>query len=429
MGEADQTETLSSDTRDVGHLVLVVTGPQGVVEVPLAGKRVVWLGRSASCDVHIDDASVSRKHVMLVTDPLTITDLGSRNGTTLAGVKLAPEVAAPVTVGAAFAMGNITAVLRSDAAAAAKRESAALAATVVLDDPATREAYNQLDVIAPSNLAVLVLGETGAGKEVFAQALHQRSGRKGLMLELNCAALPESILEGELFGYERGAFTGAQQAREGLFEAANGGTVFLDEVGDLPLGTQAKLLRVLESGEILRLGSRKPTRIDVRFVSATHRDLDAMVRAGTFRSDLFYRVCAMTVTLPPLRARTDVLAIAEAFMRRAKGKGFSPEARGKLRAHDWPGNVRELRNVVERAVVLARGQIVEPTHLGVLIRATPAATAATNGALDAGVKGFERQKILEALEKAGGNKTRAAKLLGITRYALLYRIRELDIDS
>ena len=218
--------------------------------------------------------------------------------------------------------------------------------------------YALLDVIAPSPLSVLVLGETGVGKEVFAEALHQRSQRRAKpLLKLNCAALPATIHEAELFGYEKGAFTGATAAKPGLFEAADGGTVMLDEIGDLPLVTQAKLLRVLETGEVLRLGSVKTTTVDVRFISATNVDLEARVEAGTFRADLFFRLDGISVVLPPLRDRkADIAPLARMFTARVATRmdrtapQLSRDAIALLEQHAWPGNVRELRNVIERAL-------------------------------------------------------------------------------
>jgi transcriptional regulator with PAS, ATPase and Fis domain len=297
-----------------------------------------------------------------------------------------------------------------------------------------RAAYELLDIIGPSPLSVLVLGETGTGKEVFAQAIHSRSPRANrTFLPINCAALSESLLESELFGHEKGAFTGAAAAKAGLFEAADGGTAFLDEIGELGMTIQAKLLRVLESGEVTRLGSVKPKRVDVRFVAATNRDLGSLVEAGRFRGDLFYRLNGFTVTLPPLRERpADILPLARTFAGRAaarldrSGPTFTDSAADALRRHTWPGNVRELRNVVERAVSACRGSAsLSVDHLAI-VRSRPDAVGDPNrtetGVLPDAVGSFEKERILDALRRTSFNQTEAAKALGISRRTLINKI-------
>jgi two-component system, NtrC family, response regulator AtoC len=304
---------------------------------------------------------------------------------------------------------------------------------------------------------------------VFADAIHRSSPRTGRpFLKLNCAALPESILEGELFGYERGAFSGAVVARPGLFESAHGGTVFLDEVGELPLVTQAKLLRVLESGEVLRLGSRTPTQVDVRFISATNRNLEAMIAASTFRRDLYYRLEGVRVVIPPLRDRPeDIIALAEYFLTRLAQRmnldppALSESARDSLCAYSWSGNVRELRNIIERAFVMnptlteledthlltqtslgatSRSAVTEPpmeeyptaTNLQAIseaqLKEDDAPKSQTSGDLKASLNAVEREAILDALTKTGGNQSAAARLLGIGRHALIARIESYGID-
>jgi transcriptional regulator with PAS, ATPase and Fis domain len=293
--------------------------------------------------------------------------------------------------------------------------------------------HRLVELVAKSTISVILLGETGVGKEVIAETIHRKSARtRGPFVRLNCAALPDNLLESELFGYERGAFTGAVTPKPGLLEAAHGGTVFLDEVGELPLATQAKLLRVLESGEVTRVGSLKPRPIDVRFLSATNRDLDAIVESGAFRRDLYYRLNGISIQIPPLRERrSEIRAFTRAFLREATKKAgrmditLSPGALAKLEEHSWPGNVRELRNVVERAALLCAGDVIEPEH--VLLGTTagrdggPApAPSRPQVAADAGAA--ERQRIIEALEKCGGNQKEAAKVLGISRRTLVYRL-------
>jgi hypothetical protein len=269
---------------------------------------------------------------------------------------------------------------------------------------------------AAGSINLLILGETGAGKEVLARRVHRLSSRAGRpFVCINCAALSEALLESELFGHERGAFTGATQAKPGLLETAPGGTVFLDEVGELPATLQAKLLRVIETREIVRVGSVRPRQIDVRFIAATNRDLEGEVARGGFRRDLFFRLNGMTLSLPPLRARPrEIPALCRLFLKElspAAGRKTPPrltaEALAQLCAHGWPGNVRELRNVIERALLLAPGDEIDVEHLPT---ATPVAPAG------------ERERILGALEACAGNQSRAARQLGISRKVLLARL-------
>jgi len=325
------------------------------------------------------------------------------------------------------------------------------AADPIVHDPVMQQRYAMLDVFAPTPLNVLVLGETGVGKDLYAAAIHERSGRGAKpYLELNCAALPESILEGELFGYERGAFTGAVHAKPGLFESADGGTVLLDEIGELPLATQAKLLRVLESGTVLRLGSVHARRIDVRFVAATNRDLGARVAGGQFRADLYFRINGITVTLPPLRdRRADIAPLARAFVARAAAAlgrqppALAADAIAALERYPWPGNIRELKSVLERATVFCTGEVLGAAGLSLpdglsaphlpLDAAAPGvpATGASIGAsIDASSddpRALRRQHIIDALAQAAGNQTRAARALGISRFQLMRRLADYGV--
>ncbi|HTS81201.1 MAG TPA: sigma 54-interacting transcriptional regulator [Myxococcaceae bacterium] len=443
---------------------LLVSCAAGAWAVPLAVGRPYILGRAPESDVVIDDPSVSRRHAVLtVASRITLEDLGSTNGTSIQGRKLAPRDRGVLALGTVFEVGSATLVLQRTTAlgAPSHRTPAEMPGTVVRD-PAMKRLYEMLDVVAPTGLSVLILGETGVGKEVFAEALHRRSSRVGApFLKLNCAALPESILEAELFGYEKGAFTGATQTKVGLFEAADGGTLFLDEVGEMAPSTQTKVLRALESGEVMRLGSSTTRKVDVRFLSAANRDLRKLVASGGFRADLFFRLNGITMTLPPLRKRPeDVLPLTEVFLERSARKlgkpppRLGPEARAALQAHPWPGNVRELRNVVERAVVLCQGDVLKPEHLllheGELeaqqpeppTKMTPVPGPPADdeqvtmrlpvrpGApeLRGKLEEFERAQILEALGKTSGNQTRAAKLLGIARRTLIKKMVRYGIE-
>jgi DNA-binding NtrC family response regulator len=323
----------------------------------------------------------------------------------------------------------------------------------VLLEPKLVQLYATAKSVAVGNISVFISGETGSGKEVLAQSIHRMSLRAARpFLALNCAALSETLLESELFGHEKGAFTGAAQTKTGLLESASGGTVFLDEVGEMPSTLQAKLLRVMEERSVTRVGGLRPTPIDVRFVSATHRNLYGEVQRGGFRRDLYYRLNGVTLGIPPLRERqAEIEPLARMFCARMAGEcgmsaipNFSYAALECLLEHDWPGNIRELRNVVERAVLLCRSEVIQREHLGIegsrLVRnkvarptlplsavqlaevAGGAASAwASTPALAAD---SERQQLVTALERCGGNQTHAAKILGISRRKLVSRIAE-----
>jgi DNA-binding NtrC family response regulator len=302
--------------------------------------------------------------------------------------------------------------------------------------------------VAASVINVLILGETGVGKDVLARRLHERSPRaSGPFVTLNCAAISESLLESELFGHERGAFTGAQQAKPGLLEAAHGGTFFLDEIGEMPPALQAKLLRVLEQREVLRVGSLKPRAIDVRFLAATNRDLERDVEQGAFRRDLYFRLNGVAIVLPPLRERTEEIeALANVFIAGARA-GLPEESRPRLSAkarelmlrYTWPGNIRELRNMMERAILFCDGPEIEIEHLPVesmrgpevpLGAPPPGGAARAESAprqAAAPEDDGERRRIVEALEKCAGNQTKAAELLGISRRTLVSRLKELSV--
>ena len=294
--------------------------------------------------------------------------------------------------------------------------------------------------MAPSNATILLLGETGTGKELFAQMVHQASQRsKGPFMAVHCAAIPANLLESELFGHEKGAFTGANERRVGRFESADGGTLFLDEIGEIDATTQVKLLRFLETRSVERLGSHRPIPLDLRLVCATNRDLPQMVKDGKFREDLFYRLSVVPLCLPPLRERTDdiPLLLAHYFERFAKENGsaapkLTPEALAHLVRYSWPGNIRELRNTCENLAVLRAGKTVGQADLDPRFTATATATALAPTAGAAGNLDRtqnEKQLLKQALTAAAGNRTRAAELMGISRRTLhrkLLQWPELD---
>jgi two-component system nitrogen regulation response regulator NtrX len=315
---------------------------------------------------------------------------------------------------------------------------------IVWASAAMREVMAQVEHVAASETRVCIRGETGTGKELIARTLHEKSPRRnGPFISLNCAAIPAELMESELFGHEKGSFTGAAARHVGKFEHAHGGTLFLDEIGDMPLTMQAKLLRVLEEGEIERVGGDKPFAVDVRVVVATHRNLEEQVRQGTFREDLYHRVFVFPIVLPPLRERReDIRVLAEHFVRQLadqnnwKPKSFSAEAIAALESYAWPGNVRELRNVVERVLLLSPADVVEAATVA---RALPQAGAgnlhafAATGALAAGslaqrVEAFERETLLAELKRHRHHMTNTAKALGLERSHLYKKCQQLGID-
>ncbi|HVV82506.1 MAG TPA: sigma 54-interacting transcriptional regulator, partial [Kofleriaceae bacterium] len=298
--------------------------------------------------------------------------------------------------------------------------------------PAIQRARDIVSRFALSTANVLVTGESGTGKEIVARGLHLRGPRRhGPFVAINCAALPDALLESELFGHVRGAFTDARTDRAGLFAQASGGTLFLDEVGELPLSLQPKLLRALEEGVIRPLGSAAELAIDVRVIAATHRDLAAAVAAGQFRSDLYYRLHVLRIALPPLRERgDDIELLARRFAaERAADEGkdvrdLSDAVLGRLRQHSWPGNVRELRNTIEHAIAMARSDRIEVDDLPDPLQAAPdpAATAAAAAAAWPTLADRERAYIDEVLAHVGGNRTAAARLLGVDRRTLMRKL-------
>jgi len=309
---------------------------------------------------------------------------------------------------------------------------------VIGASPAFEQVLRMVEKVAPTGSTVLLTGETGTGKEVIADAIHELSPRaERRLVKVHCAAIPATLLESELFGHTRGAFTGAVREKPGLFEAADGGTLFLDELGEIPQEMQVKLLRVLQTGEVQRIGETRTRRVDVRVIAATHRDLEVEVAQGRFREDLFYRLNVIPLLVPPLRRRgDDVLLLAQRFLERERTErgrtqveGFSPEALAALRAHAWPGNVRELENAVERAAALAEGPLIGLDDLPEAVRGGGAA-AEPALALPEAVTLAEAERILvrHALDATGGNKKEAARRLGIG-LATLYRKLAAEEDA
>jgi DNA-binding NtrC family response regulator len=455
--DAEPTERLEDRHHRVPGLELLalVEGRTLTFPLPAEGERVV--GRSGDADVRLDHPSVSRRHARIRTRGLRVEvlDLGSANGVLLEGERLEAGVWGELSIGRAAELGEAMVLVRPGRPPRPEAATARPAEPLVVGR-ALEPVLETLRRVADAPVPVLVCGETGVGKQVVAEALHRMSARaSGPFVELNAAAVPETLIESELFGHAKGAFTGAEGSRAGLVEQAEGGTLFLDEVGELPLALQAKLLRVLEDRKVTRLGGRGATRVDVRFVAATNRRLEDEVAAGRFRADLLYRLDAIRVEVPPLRQRTDEIPeLAARFAEElSEQMGFSlvpafgEEALRALCAHRWPGNVRELRNVVQRTVLLHRRGRIDVDDLPRSVRAAsapdrpeeapapeaPAEAAraapsrAGGEALRREMEELERRRVLEALDACAGNQTRAAKMLGMSRRALIRRIEAYGI--
>ena len=430
-----------------GGEILLVVGAGQLITHPIAGPTVL-IGRSNDCDLVIDHRALSRKHAVLQRSPqLTVQDLDSTNGVRLAsGVVRGGEPVA-LAAGESFHIGPFT-FLVVDAESHEPSTDRTGRDRLLVDDPTVHGVNTLVAEIARSGINVLVQGETGVGKEVLALTLHTLSERTGPLSSVNCAALSEALLESELFGYEKGAFTGAVGLKQGLLEASSGGTVFLDEIGELPLALQAKLLRAVESREIRRLGSTKSIAIDVRFIAATNRELTVEVAEGRFRQDLYFRLDGVGLRIPPLRERRHQIGpLALQFLEDAAKRLGRPDVRATpelliaLAEHDWPGNVRELKAVIERATLLARGGQVGARHLAFARppapavptpRSPPTPPSATASAPDPGSDdvGFlsaaeraDRARIIAVLDGCNGNQTRAAKQLGIARTTLVNKLR------
>jgi DNA-binding NtrC family response regulator len=315
---------------------------------------------------------------------------------------------------------------------------------IIGKSPKMQEVFRTVHTVAPLKTTILITGESGTGKELIAKAIHYGSPRaRKPLVTLNCAAIPETLLESELFGHEKGSFTDAHQKKLGQFELAHGGSLFLDEIGEMGPATQAKLLRVLEHGEFLRVGGQRPVNVDVRIIAATNRDLTAAIKEGSFRADLYYRLNVVAVHLPPLRERRDdlILLIRHFVAAKCRDMGIPektvrPEAVDALLRYPWPGNVRELENLIERVLVLSEGPTITLEELPEQLKRTEASPGNLRDQVLAGRKSlgdavdeFEREIIAEALQQTEFNQTRAAEMLGTTRRILKYRMDKLGIDA
>ena len=417
----------------------------------LVDRDVITIGARPDCDVVLSDSTVSRTHAEIVRgrEGTILRDLGSTNGTFVGPVRVREVYLSPETH---FRVGKTELVFRPDDEVIDVVPSTSNQFEgLVGHGLAMREVFGVLERIAPTDLTVLVSGETGTGKELVSRALHKRSRRANKpIIVFDCGAAPEGLVEAELFGHERGAFTGAIATREGLFEAADGGTLFIDEVGELPLELQPKLLRALEQREVRRIGSTKSRHVDVRVIAATNRNLADEVEAGRFREDLYYRIAVVELRLPSLRERRDDLPLlVDHLLRRADGggrgvRGLDPEVEALFRAYHWPGNVRELNNVIERALPFCDGPTVTLRALPESLRrarphtgavAIPAAVSnqmPLKDAKDRIIEAFEKQYLEDLIEQHDGNVSRAARVAGmdrksITRLLKKHQIRYRDV--
>lgn len=435
---------------------LVVVHRDGLSTVPLYEGHALVVGRDAPAHVRPRSRRLSRQHARfeLVEGVVYVEDMGSTNGTWIGHRAVREREVLPP--GVEVLVGSVSITVGTQAPVAKTPPTVPRRpghrGTAVVASPSMVRLFDTVDRVASSQLSVLICGETGAGKEVVARTIHDRSPRSGGPMRcINCGALPANLVESILFGHERGAFTGAEQRKIGVFEEASGGTVLLDEIGELSAPAQAALLRVLETRRVQRVGSTDEVAVDVRVLAATHRDLAAMCDAGTFRLDLLYRLNSVTLDVPPLRERLEELEpLMRTFIDAANltndrdVQGVMPEALERLLAYGWPGNLRELRNVVERAVVVASEPWITIDDLPVHIageRPPEEPTPAFGYRLDslqrsllaldlkARVLAFEASLIVGALRATAGNQTRAAERLQMPRRTLVYRLSTLDPDD
>ncbi len=395
------------------------------------------VGKDAGCDLALDHRYLSARHLKVTRQEhrFHVVDQHSTNGTWVGALRV---FEADVPFFTTLKVGETELTL--EPAGLSGPKGVANFEGLIGNDASIRQLAELIERVAPSTAAVTVLGESGTGKELVAHALHRRSSRADQpFIPVNCAAISKDLIESELFGHEKGAFTGAAASRKGAFEEADGGTIFLDEIGELPLDLQAKLLRVLESGEVKPVGASRPLTVDVRIVAATNRDLLTVSREGKFREDLYYRLCVVPVHLPPLRSRMgDVVPLAEHFLARFVPRGqtvpLTGEAMAKLKGHGWPGNVRELRNVIHRALLLRAGACIDGKDISfdtgsggdgprVSLDYVPGST------MDAMLERYERQMIEQALRFHGNNREKAAQALGIPRSTFFKRLREWGLTQ
>jgi len=401
---------------------LRLVGPDGTVEREPLGRRRLRIGSGSDVDLMVADPHVSRLHCEVEPTPIGVVlrDLGSTNGTFVGGAAIREVILAP----GVFAMlGSTRLSVETDAPIA----ELSTFGNAVSASPMMGAVFAMLDKLAASEVTVLLTGETGSGKDVLARATHEQSPRAaGPLVVFDCGAVTASLIESELFGHEKGSFTGAVAERAGAFERAGGGTLFLDEIGEMPLDLQPRLLRALEQREVRRVGGSVELPVDVRVIAATNRDLGAEVAAGRFRQDLYFRVTAAVVEVPPLRARPEDLPLLVEQMLEGRATA-TPAAMTALAAYDWPGNVRELRNVVTTAVAMLDGNVLDVRHLmfpNVSRRERELDELPLAGRT---LEMIEKTAIKQTLDQEGGNKTRTAKKLGIAASTLYEKLKKYGL--
>jgi transcriptional regulator with PAS, ATPase and Fis domain len=410
-----------------------------VVDGPDRGKSitqesgVIVVGSHPETDLSLTDGAVSRYHaeLQLLPEGVMVVDLGSTNGTRIGRVSVERGLVPP---GEMISVGHTRLLVRPDEQEGLQQDSGlSQLGAFITQNRALRQTLGQLARVARSDSTVLLEADTGTGKELLARAIHAHSLReKGPFVTVDCAAMPEALLEGELFGSLKGSYTGAESDRIGAFESANGGTVFLDELGEFPLALQPKLLRVLEARTVRRIGDVRERSINVRFVAATNRNLADMAKVGQFRSDLFYRVAVVRAKVPPLKDRQEDIALLAAHFVAQISRGrvsLAAEAIDVLRRYDWPGNARELRNVIERVIALQPGTVIHSRDLfPATSNETTSGEARPSGfheAKDQVITDFERRYVRDLLERHEGNVSSAAREAGLSRpslYALMKRV-------
>jgi len=408
-------------------------GRERIAPLPDEG---LTIGSVAGNGLVLDDPFVSSRHARIdrVAGRWELTDAGSTNGTLLGGVRVYRSELPP---GLPITLGDSEIVLEIGSPKEGRLPGSYEGMFSL--DPGMRQVFDLVDRLAPVETAVTILGETGTGKELVARALHARSPRSaGPFIPVNCAAIPETLMESELFGHEKGAFSGAERLRKGAFEEADHGTLFLDEIGEMPLDLQAKLLRALDSAEVKRVGASRPIHVSVRVLSATHRDLPAQVRAGKFREDLFYRLSVIPLSLPPLRARQgDVRALAQRFLDATAPRGlqlrWSEDALRRLESYDWPGNVRQLKNVVQRALLFRGEGTVLPASVVTFEDLRPAAVPGGDDTTlylpGLSLEEIEREAIRLSLRRNRGKRAAVVKELRIAKSTVMKRIAQWKLQD
>ncbi len=421
------------------HKLVVVQGPDRGQEITVEGTHVL-IGTHDTCDLILTDPTVSRRHAEIIVqeDRYLLRDLNSTNGTSLGGT---PMLEAFLTPGARLGIGHSIVIFQP------KKKWVRVAASeaewfgeLFGRSHAMREIFGLLERVSPTDLSCVIIGETGTGKELAARALHTKSHRSDRpFVVVDCGAVSQSLVESELFGHERGAYTGADRSRAGAFEHADGGTIFLDELGDLPSTLQPKLLRALEQREVKRLGAARPLSIDVRVIAATNRDLRAQVMAGKFREDLYYRLAEVVAVMPPLQdRREDIRHLAQLFLDAQTRQGgmarsLSPELLSVLESRPWPGNVRELRNVIRRACVLAHSEILQPEDLPepglVRPRTQPLDLSSVDNlpikdAREKWTEPMEREYLIRLIRRTNGDLERASQVAGVHRKSVERLLRK-----